>query len=179
MLFDFIFLVALVFGAFKGIKDGLFVSVVAFLSLLIGTMGALKFSNVVKSFIQTKWGWDSSFLPLLSFAVAFVLAVLCARFVAKAVTKLFDVVFLGIFNRIAGVLFQVLVVILMTSLAFALFDQFNDKFEVVKQETLLTSKSYQIYLFVSEHIFPSLFQMVNYLFEKSVDVIKTPTPNTI
>lgn len=179
MLFDFLFLVALLFGVFKGIKDGLFVSVVAFLSLLIGTMGALKFSTVVKNFIQTKWGWESSFLPLLSFLIAFVLAVLCAKFIAKLVTKVFDIVLLGFFNRIAGALFQILVVILMTSLAFALFDQLNSRFEIVKQETLLASKSYQIYLFVSEHIFPSMFKMVKYLFEKSVDVIKTPTPTSI
>ncbi len=179
MFFDFLFLAALVFGVFKGIKDGFFVSIVAFLSLLIGTMGALKFSTVVKSFIQTKWGWESSFLPLLSFIIAFALAVLAAKFVAKAVTKMFDIVMLGFFNRIAGALFQIFVVILMSSLVFALFDQFNDKFDVVKEETLMGSKAYQVYLFVSEYIFPSMFKMISYLFEKSVDVIKTPTPTSV
>lgn len=178
-MLDMLALIALGFGLFRGIKDGFFVSVVSFLSLLIGTMGALKFSNVVKGFLQEKWGWESSFLPILSFIIAFFLAILFVRFAAKLTTKLFEAAFLGFFNRVLGALFQVLVVILMMSLTYAVFDQINSRITMVNETTLAASRSYQLYLFVSEHIFPSLFEMVKYLFEKSVDVLKTPTPESI
>lgn len=179
MVLDILVVLALAFGVFTGIKKGFFVSVVAFLSLLIGTMGALKFSNVVKDFLQHKWGWESSFLPVFSFVIAFVLAILVVRLAAQIATKVFEVAFLGFFNRLLGALFQVLVVVLMMSLLYALFDQVNSRFVLVQPETLAQAKSYQVYLFVAEHIFPSLFKMVGYLFEKSVDVLQTPTPESI
>ncbi|MBB1139469.1 CvpA family protein [Myroides sp. WP-1] len=179
MIFDILALLALIFGVFKGVKNGFFVSVVAFLSLLIGTMGALKFSNVVKDFLQHKWGWESSFLPVLSFVIAFVLAILAVRLAAQLTTKIFEAAFLGFFNRILGALFQILVVVLVMSLLYSLLDQVNNRLIVVSPETLASAKSYQVYLFVSEHIFPSLFDMVKYLFEKSVDVLQTPTPESI
>lgn len=78
-----------------------------------------------------------------------------------------------------GALFQILVVILMMSLVYALLDQINSRIPLVEPETLAASRSYQVYLFVSEHLFPSLFDMVKYLFEKSVDVLQTPTPESI
>lgn len=179
MVLDILALAALAFGVFQGLKKGFFVSVVSFLSLLIGTMGALKFSNVVKDFLQQKWGWESSFLPMLSFAIAFILAILAVRLAAQLTTKLFEAAFLGLFNRLLGALFQVLVVILVMSLVYALFDQVNSRITIVSPETLNASKSYGLYVFVSEHIFPSLFEMVRYLFEKSVDVMQTPTPESI
>lgn len=160
MVLDILVLIALAFGIFQGLKNGLFVSVVAFLSLLIGTMGALKFSNIIKDFLHQKWGWESSFLPLVSFVVAFVLAILAVRLAAQVTTKIFEAAFLGFFNRMLGALFQILVVILMMSLVYALMDQINSRIPLVGSETLASSKSYQVYLFVSEHIFPSLFAMV-------------------
>lgn len=179
MILDILVLLALAFGVFKGFKNGFFVSVVAFLSLLIGTMGALKFSNVVKDFLQHKWGWESSFLPVLSFVIAFVLAILAVRLAAQITTKIFEAAFLGFFNRMLGALFQILVVVLMMSLVYAVMDQINNSIRIIGPETLASSKSYSIYLFVSEHIFPSLFEMVKHLFEKSVDVLQTPTPESI
>ncbi|MBB1150949.1 MULTISPECIES: CvpA family protein [unclassified Myroides] len=179
MLLDILVVLALAFGVFKGVQKGFFVSVVAFLSLLIGTIGALKFSNVVKDFLQQQWGWESSFLPVFSFVIAFILAILVVRLAAQIATKVFEAAFLGLFNRLLGAIFQLFVVILVMSLLYALVDQINSFFILVSPETLNQAKSYQIYLFVSEHIFPSLFQMVAYLFEKSVDVLQTPTPESI
>lgn len=179
MVLDILVLLALAFGVFKGFKNGFFVSVVAFLSLLIGTMGALKFSTVVKDFLQHKWGWESSFLPVLSFVIAFILAILAVRLAAQVTTKIFEAAFLGFFNRMLGALFQLLVVLLMMSLVYAVVDQINTRFPMIGPDTLAASTSYQVYGFVSEHIFPSLFDMVKYLFEKSVDVLQTPTPESI
>ena len=179
MILDIMVLLALAFGVFKGFKNGFFVSVVAFLSLLIGTMGALKFSNVVKDFLQHKWGWESSFLPVVSFVIAFILAILVVRLAAQITTKLFETAFLGFFNRLLGAVFQILVVILMMSLFYAVFDQVNSRITLIGPDALASSKSYVLYLFVSEHIFPSLFDMVRYLFEKSVDVLQTHTPEVI
>ncbi|WP_158209812.1 CvpA family protein [Myroides phaeus] len=177
MFLDVIALIALVFALYKGIKDGFFVSVVAFLAIFIGAIGALKFSNVVKEFLFESFGWQTSFLPVIAFVLTFFFAILIAKFLANMVTKFFDAVFLGMFNRFFGALFQVLVVVLVGSMLLSFFDQMNDIFQVVEKETLEASYSYQVYLVVSDSILPSFFQLIKTLFEKSVEVLHTTTPS--
>ncbi|MDM1360630.1 CvpA family protein [Myroides marinus] len=172
MFFDFIFLIAIGFAIFRGAKDGLFISVVSFLSLFIGMIGALKFSNIIKNFLMNSLGWESASIPLLAFVVAFFLAILAARFVAKIVTKFFETVFLGFFNRVFGAVFQILIVVLVGSVFLSIFDEINNIFTFVEHETLMNSVSYKIYLTLSESVLPSLYDLVKSLFSKSIDLLK-------
>lgn len=177
MILDIIVGIALIFGIYKGAKNGLFVSVAAFVSLLIGIIAALKFSNVVKDALFSYFGWDSTFLPLISFLITFFAAILVVKFIAKMITNLLQAVYLGFVNRIFGAVFQVFVVVLLVSLGLSLFDKFNANFAFVTPQELNTSYSYRVYLELSQHFFPSFFSLVNNLFEKSVEVINTSTPS--
>lgn len=172
MFLDFICLIAVGFAVFKGAKDGFFISVVAFLSLFIGMIGALKFSNIIKDFLMNSLEWESPYIPLFAFVIAFFLAVLAARFVAKVVTKFFETVFLGLFNRFFGAVFQVLIVVLVGSVFLSIFDEINNLFAFVEHDTLMNSVSYKIYMSLSETILPSLFDLVKSLFAKSIDLLK-------
>lgn len=176
MLLDIIVGIALVYAIYKGAKDGLFVSVAAFLALLIGIIGALKFSYIIKNFLFNQFGWESSFLPVVAFILTFFIAVLIVKVIAKLITKLFEAVFLGFLNRLFGAVFQILVVVLLVSVFLSLFDQINAILLMVNQESLMNSISYRTYLVLSDSVFPSFFELVKALFEKSIDVIKTPMP---
>lgn len=172
MFLDFICLIAIGFAVIKGAKDGFFISVVSFLSLFIGMIGALKFSNVIKGFLMDALGWESPYIPLLAFVLGFFLAVLVARFLAQLVTKFFETVFLGLFNRVFGAVFQVLIVVLVGSVFLSIFDEINNIFTFVEHETLMNSVSYKIYVALSESILPSLFDLVKSLFSKSFDLLR-------
>ncbi|MTG97922.1 MULTISPECIES: CvpA family protein [Myroides] len=178
MVLDIITGIVLVYGIYIGLKKGLFVSVAAFLSILIGIIGALKFSNVVKELLFTKLGWDTSFLPIISFILTFFLSILLVKFVANMLTKVFETVYLGFVNRLFGALFQILVVILVGSVFLSLFDEVNNIFKLVETETLQQSYSYKTYLVLSEDILPSLYNMVKSLFARSVDMLTTPEEPT-
>ena len=172
MLLDTIVLIALVFGIYKGAKVGLFVSVTAFLSLGIGVLGALKFSNIIKSFLIKSLNWDSSLLPLISFVLTFFIVLLLVKMLAKLMTSFFETIYLGFVNRCLGATFQILVVILVVSLFLSFFEGFNNIFKFVTQEQLMSSYSYKTYLVLSEDILPSFFNLVQYLFKSSVEVVK-------
>lgn len=180
MFLDIICLIAIIFAIIKGARDGFFISVVSFLSLFIGIIGALKFSNIIKEFLMNSLGWESPSIPLLAFVLAFVLAVLAARFIAQLATKFVQAVFLGLFNRLFGAVFQILIVILVGSIFLSIFDEVNAIFKFVSHESLMNSTSYKIYVSLSESLLPSLYDLVKSLFSKSIDMIQDiKEPETI
>ncbi|MHC5363243.1 CvpA family protein [Myroides sp. LJL110] len=172
MILDLFVAIALIFGIYKGAKQGLFVSIAAFISLLIGVIIALKFSNVIKGYLYSSLGWDSSFLPIIAFVLTFFLAVLCVKLVAKLITHLLQAVYLGFLNRIFGAIFQILVVILLVSLFLSLFDKLNAIYPMISKQELELSHSYRIYQEISKHIFPSFFALIDSLFETSSQFIE-------
>ncbi|MEC4113226.1 CvpA family protein [Myroides pelagicus] len=174
MILDIIVGIALVYSIYIGFQKGLFVSVAAFLSILIGVIGALKFSNVLKAWLYTELGWNTSLLPIISFVAAFFISILVVKFIANMLTKVFESVYLGFVNRLFGAVFQVLVVVLVGSVLLSFFDELNKAVQLVNQDTLLLSYSYQVYMVLSEELLPSLYAMVKTLFEQSVDILTTP-----
>lgn len=179
MFLDVLVMIAMVYSIWQGITKGFFVSLASFLSIMIGTIAALKFSNVIKTYMYESMNWDSKFVPVLSFVLVFVLAVFLTTLIAKFVTKVFDAIMLGMLNRLLGVLFQVLLTAFIICVILSMFDEVNVNNMLASKETLEKSFSYTCYRGISENILPSLFQMVKHLFEKSVDVIKTTTPVSI
>ena len=172
MILDIAVLLFVIYGFYKGVKEGFFVSVAAFLSFLIGIIAALKFSNVIKSYLYLKFSWDSTFMSILAFVVTFGLAIFIVHFIAKMVTEIFNAMYLGLFNRFFGGIFEVLRVLLFSCLILALFEKVNVNHVIVAAESLQLSKFYVFYSFIAEEVFPSLFHLVDTLFDKSVEVIK-------
>lgn len=179
MVLDVLVLIAVVYGVYKGASDGLFVSAASFLSLLIGTIAVLKFSNVIKVFLHDRLGWDSEFVPVLSFIVTFLIAVFLVHLVARFMTKVFQVVFLGFFNRLCGAVFYILIVTLMVCLVLSLFDQINVNHYLIDQDTLMKAYSYRYYVIISENIFPEFFQLIQNLFVRSAALITFPQTESV
>ncbi len=175
LIVDFIVLAFVAYGFYLGLKKGLFVAVASFLSFLIGLIGALKFSTIIKEYLYASFKWDSTLLPFLSFVLTFVLVILLVRMVASLMTEAFKAVYLGLFNRIFGGVFEVLRVILLACLVFALFDKVNINHFMVEEATLKTSFFYSFYEGISGSLFPSLFELFDRLFEKSVEIITSPS----
>lgn len=172
MILDVIVLLFVIYGFYKGIREGFFVSVAAFLSFMIGVIAALKFSNIIKSYMYLRFSWDSTFMSIVAFVVTFSLAIFFVHLVAKIVTKIINVMYLGLFNRLLGGLFEVLRVLLFACILLSLFEKFNMTYIFITQEALQSSRFYVFYTSVAQDILPSLFHLVDTLFDKSVDVIK-------
>ncbi len=172
LLIDLLCLVGLVYGFYKGFSDGLWVSIASFISLLIGLIGAIKFSTVIKDFL----GWDTKMLPLIAFVLTFLLVIVLVQLLAKTLTQLSKAVFLGGLNRIFGGLFQVLKFLLISCILMTLFLKVNYNNFMASQETLDKSYLYTVNKSVSLHILPSVFKLFDDLFEQSIDQItKTDT----
>ncbi|MEO6705918.1 MAG: CvpA family protein, partial [Ginsengibacter sp.] len=76
MVIDFSFLIVFIIAVFKGFRKGLIVGIFSFTAFIIGLAAALKLSAVVASRFESSVGMMAKWLPVISFAIVFIIFVL-------------------------------------------------------------------------------------------------------
>lgn len=154
--FDIIVGALLGFSLYKGIKNGLFVEIASFISLLLGIYLAIKFSSLMKDIISKHVSWNPSTIQITAFILTFVLVVIGVYFLAKILTGIANFAFLGWANKLGGGFFRVLKSILILSIFIALFEKINFNNTFAKKETLDKSIFYNPVKKVAAFVYPSI-----------------------
>ncbi|MBF4493642.1 CvpA family protein [Flavobacterium sp. JLP] len=155
-LFDIIFGVILCYSLYKGIKNGLFVEIASFVSLLLGIYIAIKFSFLMKEIIGKHVSWNPNTIQVTAFILTFILVVVGVYFLAKILTGIADFAFLGWANKLGGGFFRVLKTILIMSIFIAFFEKINFNNTFAKKETLDNSIFYNPVKKVAAFVYPSI-----------------------
>ncbi|WP_462280510.1 CvpA family protein [Salinivirga cyanobacteriivorans] len=103
--FDLAIAIPLIWGVYKGFTKGFINSLATLAALVLGIIGAIKFSGITSVFLAKNLNIGTTYLPLVSFAVTFIGIIIAIHFLARIIDKLLSAVALGGFNRIAGALF--------------------------------------------------------------------------
>src|SRR5450432_2625915 len=103
MILDLLFAVIIVLAIIKGYQRGLIVGVFSLVAIIVGLAAAIKLSTVVAGYIGKAVKISDQWLPVISFAVVFLIVVLLVRLGANAVQKIAEAVMLGWVNRIGGI----------------------------------------------------------------------------
>ncbi|TDX09216.1 CvpA family protein [Flavobacterium sp. S87F.05.LMB.W.Kidney.N] len=154
--FDIIVAALLAFSLYKGIKNGLFVEVASFISLLLGIYLAIKFSSLMTGMISKHVSWNPTNIQLTAFILTFILVVIGVYFLAKILTGIADFAMLGWMNKLGGGLFRVLKTILILSIFIALFEKINFNNTFAKKETLDNYIFYNPVKKVAAFVYPSI-----------------------
>ncbi|OIV43566.1 CvpA family protein [Flavobacterium johnsoniae] len=154
--FDIIVAVLLSYSLYKGIKNGLFVEVASFISLLLGIYLAIKFSSIMKEMISKHVSWNPNTIQVTAFILTFILVVIGVYFLAKILTGIADFAFLGWANKLGGGFFRILKTILILSIFIALFEKINFNNTFAKKETLDKSIFYNPVKKVAAFVYPSI-----------------------
>jgi membrane protein required for colicin V production len=104
MLIDIICLILIVLAIIKGISRGFIVAVFSLLSFIIGLAAALKLSAVTATYLRNNLNINGYFLPVLSFAIVFILVALLVRWGAAIIKKVVNTALLGWADSLAGFL---------------------------------------------------------------------------
>ncbi|WP_394748301.1 CvpA family protein [Spongiimicrobium salis] len=139
---DIIIGAVLVYGLYKGVKNGLFVEVASLIALVAGLYGAIHFSYIVGDYLSDHMEWNARYINLSAFIITFILIVLVVHLAGKFLTKIADFAMLGLINKIAGGAFGVLKHAVILSALLAFFHQANTSLKIVKEETLEDSILY-------------------------------------
>lgn len=140
---DVILGLLLVYGLYKGLKNGLFVEIASIIALVAGLYGAIHFSYIAGEYLSQKMLWDERYVNLSAFLITFIVIVLAVHLAARLLTKIANFAMLGLLNKIAGGVFGVLKVAVILGALLIFFDRTNSSFGMVKKETVRESILYE------------------------------------
>ncbi len=138
MILDIIFIVIVIVAMIKGYQRGLIVGVFSFLALIIGLAAAMKLSTVVAGYIGKAVKISDQWLPLIAFALIFLIVVLLVRAIAAMIEKSIQFVMLGWVNRLGGIIFYTALYITVFSVI--LF--YAEQMKLIRAETIAKSLTY-------------------------------------
>ena len=138
MLIDLIFAVILVLAILKGYQHGLVIGLFSLVAVIIGLAAAMKLSTVVAGYIGKAVKVSEEWLPIISFAVVFLIVLLLIRLGARAIEKAIEVVLLGWVNKIGGIiLFTAIYITVFSVLLF-----YAEQMKLLQADTIDKSVTY-------------------------------------
>ena len=138
MIIDLILGVIILIAIFKGYQRGLIIVLFSLVSVIIGLAAAMKLSTVVAGYIGEAVNVSDEWLPVISFAIVFIVVVLLIRLGANAIERTVEVVMLGWLNKLGGIIFYVAIYTVVFSVLLFYAEQVN----LVRSETIEKSISY-------------------------------------
>ncbi len=132
---DIILGLLLIWGLWKGLKNGLFVEIASIIALIAGIFGAIHFSYIAGDHLSQNMDWDERYINLAAFIITFIAIVLLVHLAGKFLTKIADFAMLGILNKLAGGLFGALKVAVILGALLIFFDGMNRSMSLITQET--------------------------------------------
>ncbi|MGX1927850.1 CvpA family protein [Flagellimonas sp. 2504JD4-2] len=140
---DIVIGVLLVWGLYKGLKNGLFVEIASLVALVAGLYGAIHFSYLAGDYISERMDWSASYINITAFLITFFAIVLAVHFAGKFLTKIADFAMLGLLNKIAGGIFGALKVAIIVGALLIFFERLTSSFSFVNEETKKESILYE------------------------------------
>lgn len=117
---DIIIGILLVWGLYKGLKNGLFVELASLIALIAGIYGAIHFSYITGDYLAERFDWSDQYLKIAAFLITFFAIIIVVNLAGKFLTKIADFAMLGLLNKIAGGIFGALKVAVILG-AFLIF----------------------------------------------------------
>jgi membrane protein required for colicin V production len=138
MFIDIIVTLVLILAIIKGYRQGLIVALFSVIAFIIGLAAAIKLSVVAADYIGNAVKVSDKWLPIISFAIVFLITVILVRLGAKFIQKTVELAMLGWVNRVGGILLYLGVYILIFSVLLFYADQIG----LIKPETKNESVTY-------------------------------------
>jgi len=140
---DIILGLLLLYGLWKGLKNGLFVEVASIIALVAGIYGAIHFSYYAGDYLSENMDWEERYINIAAFIITFIIIVFAVHLLGKFLTKFADIAMLGLINKIAGAIFGVLKVAVIIGALLIFFERVNSSVGLVKSESLENSVLYK------------------------------------
>ncbi|SFB00886.1 membrane protein required for colicin V production [Flavobacterium swingsii] len=155
-IIDIVLGALLVFGFYKGFKNGLFVELASLISFFVGIFVAVKFSYIMSDFLTKLVSWSPKTIQVSAFILTLLLVVVAIHLLAKVFTGIVSFAFLGWANTLAGGLFATIKTALLIGIVLSLFQKVNINDMIVSKETQENSLLFNPCVKISEAMLPVL-----------------------
>ncbi|MGB5500174.1 MAG: CvpA family protein [Maribacter sp.] len=142
-ILDIVLGLLLIYGLYKGLKNGLFIEIASIIALVAGLFGAIHFSYIAGDYLSRNMEWNERYINIASFIITFIIIVVVVHLAGKFLTKIADFAMLGLLNKLAGAIFGTLKVAVILGALLVFFERANSSVNLVKSETLEESTLYE------------------------------------
>lgn len=158
---DITFGIILIIGLYYGIKNGLFVEIASIISFILGVFLAIKFSYLVKDFLESLVNWNPQTIQITAFVLTLILVLIGVHLLAKIFTKIADFAFLGWANKLAGGIFSILKTALLIGIVLNLVQKINIDNQLISKEKQDKSIFYRPILDTTAFIMPMVTNWID------------------
>ena len=140
---DIILGILLLWGLWKGVKNGLFIELASIVALIAGIYGAIHFSYYAGDYLSQNMDWEVRYINLTAFVITFFVVVLVVQLLARLLTKVAQFALLGWLNRLAGGIFGVVKVAVILGALLIFFERVNSSAGLIEGEAMEQSVLYE------------------------------------
>jgi membrane protein required for colicin V production len=160
-LLDIILGLLLVYGLYKGFKNGLFVEIASLAAIIIGLYGAIQFSYLTGNYLSQNMDWDENYIKLTAFIITFVAIVILVNMAGKILTKIANFAMLGLINRLTGGLFGVLKTAVIIGTLLYFFESASASLDLIENKTVAESILYKPVRDIGALVFGNVIEVFN------------------
>ena len=147
-LIDSICLIILIYGSYKGFKNGIVSEVLSFFGILLGIFLSKTYYLSVNKYLVTVFDSTNQLVSLISVILIFTLTIILSKILSKLITKALNIMALGLLNKLIGSVFGLLKYLLILCIITFIFSKANDLFVFIEankiEETQIFSKIQKI-----------------------------------
>lgn len=141
---DIVILIPVVFFAWQGMKNGLIMEVFTLAALILGIWASLEFSFIAEDFMRDNFDWRSEYLHIIAFIVTFIIVVVGVNIIGRVIEKIFHAIALGAVDKVLGLAFGAIKGILLLTIIFYVFDNFEMEKGLIDKEVKKESFCYPL-----------------------------------
>lgn len=164
---DILFIIPLIFGAWRGFKKGFIIEFFTLLALFVGIYAGIHFSDFMSTILKDNLGMTSKYLPIIAFTLTFLGVGAMVFFGGKVLEKAIKVVALAPLNKIAGLFFGLLKMVLILSATLVILESIDEKNDFIPQDLKDSSLLYHPIKASSLNTIPAIRNST--LFNQSVE----------
>ena len=153
---DIVMAIPLLWGLYKGFSKGLILEAGTLIAFGLAVWGAIKFHDFLTDWMMHSMGWNSKYLPLVSFALIFIGVILAVMGAAKLLEKIVKSISLGAVNKIGGALFGMLKFALILSIVIFFLEAVNKSVSFIPENARNESLLYQPVQKIAPMVIPGL-----------------------
>jgi len=131
---DIILIIPLLWGLYKGVTKGLIIEAASIIALGLAIWGGIKFTDLLTAYAQQHWGWNTKYLPVVSFAVLFLGILILVYAIAKLLERAVKAAALGLLDKVAGGLFGMLKFGLIMSILIFVLNAIEKNVQLIPSE---------------------------------------------
>ena len=159
-ILDIILLICFVPAIIQGFRKGFIAQAIAIISIVVGIWASARFANIVTAWIGQYITASEQVLKVVAFAMILIVVFLVLAALGKMLEGVFRIVMLGWLNKLLGVAFSLLKMVLIIGLLIIAFTAVNDTFKFVQESVLNESVLYPPLKKLAFEVFPYLKEIL-------------------